>query len=436
MRQSQGHERRSAWRSGARRLHAPTRRGRSAHGPGPPVPPRPTRRGGPPPWALRLMRKRGARRALTLVLALVGLALMVAVSGARVARQEVGYVGVVRNGGPLDARTIRQVLLPGAKLTWIGFFSEAPHDYPAANVNRTYTVTSDAKRGSRAGVDVITVPTKDGVQLGIEATVFVRFVGESNIAALTRYDISYGTRKWRTPDGRELHPWEGDEGFFAWMDGMFRPILDYNLRREIGVFECAQLVASCSLVSRGATGRTGAPVDLARIARRISKALQSDLTRTLGQPYFRDIRMRISRITLPAGVQTAIDETQAKYAEVNAAEAELRQARFRAERNRLLGDEYNRSPGLATIDAMKAIPKGSTVILSPGGKVPTILAGAGNLLPDAGGRAPQASEQTPDGDTDTSTDTTDSTSDSTTQSTADNGNDSTAESTQDSTSDR
>jgi regulator of protease activity HflC (stomatin/prohibitin superfamily) len=314
------------------------------------------------------MRKSWVRRASTLVLALMAIGLIIAVSGVKVARQNVGYVGVVRNGGPLDDRSIRGILRPGQRLTYIGMFSQDPHEYPASNVSRTYAVTANPKRGNRPGVDVITVPTKDGVQVGVEATVFVRFVGESDPAALKQFDISYGSRKYSTPDGRLVYPWQGDEGFYAWMDTLFRPVLDYNIREEIGEFPCAALVASCALVSRGATAHSVPLASAGSIARRISTALQEDLTRTLRRKYFWDIRMRIARISLPANVQDAVDETQAKYVEVNGAEAELRQARFESQRNRLLGKSYNESPSLATIDALKAIPKGSTVILTAGAK--------------------------------------------------------------------
>jgi regulator of protease activity HflC (stomatin/prohibitin superfamily) len=321
------------------------------------------------------MRKRGVRRFATLVAAIIGLALLVAVSGARFARQEVGYVGVVRNGGPLDDRTIRQILQPGQRLTWIGMFSEDPHDYPASNVNRTYTATADPKRGNRLGVDVVTVPTKDGVQVGVEATVFVRFVGERDPRVLERFDISYGSRRFATPDGAQLYPWQGDRGFYAWMDALFRPVLDYNLREEIGLFQCAQLVASCGLVSRGATNRRVPLANAGVIAKRISTALENDLERTLGQPYLWNIRMRIARITLPTPVQAAVDEAQAKYAAVNAADAELKQAKFLAERNRLLGRAYNQSPALATIETMRALPKGATVFVTTGDKQPSVLVG-------------------------------------------------------------
>jgi regulator of protease activity HflC (stomatin/prohibitin superfamily) len=356
----------------------------------------PTRRNGPPPWALLLMRRRGIRRAGTLVLALIGLGLIVLVSGARFARENIGYVGVVRNGGPLDTRTIRQVLLPGQGLTWIGLFSQAPHQYPSASVNRTYTVTADPRRGNRSGVDVLTVPTRDGVQVGIEATVFMHFVGESNIRVLEQFDISYGTRKFTASNGRRLYPWQGDDGFYAWLDTLFRPVLEYDIRKEIGRFDCAKLVASCSLVTRGASVGTVPVVDSDNVARRISRSLGVDLERTIGHPYLRDLRVRIARVTLPTNVQTAIDDAQAKFAAVSGARADYRQARYEAKQKDLLGAAYNKSPALATIDALKAIPPGSTVIVSPGGKPPNIFAGVGsgastNLASGDGGSTKPAS---------------------------------------------
>jgi SPFH domain / Band 7 family len=331
------------------------------------------------------MRRRGSRRIVTLVLALIGVALVVAVSGARFARENVGFVGVVRNGGPLDTRTVRQVLLPGQGLTWIGFFSQKPHNYPAANISRIYRVVGDASRSNPPGTDVLTVPTRDGVQVGIDATVFVNFVGQSNLELLRRFDVGYGTRQFQSTDGRRLYPWQGDAGFYAWMDAVFRPVLDYDLRREIGRFNCAQIISSCVLVARGATGRSGPAVDADSIARKVSDALAGDLTQTMGRPYLRNIRMRIYRITLPNGVQSAIDETQAKYAAVNGAQADYRQATYRAKANRLIGDSYNRSPGLATVEALKAIPKQATVILAAGGKTPSILAPTGAAPAGGGG---------------------------------------------------
>ena len=130
------------------------------------------------------------------------------------------------------------------------------------------------------------------------------------------------------------------------LDAVFRPVLDFDVRKEIGQFQCAELVASCSLVSQGAGARPVPLADADDIARRISTAVERDLDRTIGHPYFSDIRVRIARVQLPATVQTAIDHAQAQFAAVNASRAELQQARYQAKRNRLLGETYNHSPAL------------------------------------------------------------------------------------------
>jgi hypothetical protein len=106
------------------------------------------------------------RRVATLMLAVMGVLALLGVSGLKFERQPLGYVGVVRNGGPLDNRQVRQILLPGQRITFTGMFSQSPHQYPSVGSLRSYTITSDPARGSRPGVDVVTVPTKDGMQIG------------------------------------------------------------------------------------------------------------------------------------------------------------------------------------------------------------------------------------------------------------------------------
>src|SRR3954468_11347002 len=224
------------------RAHIPSPRVRTV--PDGEVPARVDRRGNPPTWALRAMRKRGARRIATTVASLLCLALIVAVSGVRVARGTPGRVGVVRNGGPLDTRAVRQIILPGQPLTFTGMFSQSPHIYPASHVTLKYTVTSRQTSRPQPAVDTIVLPTQDGVQVGIDAAVFLRFIGDSEIDTLKRFDLSVGTRQFATPDGKRLYPWQGDEGFSAMLDALFRPVLENDLRKEVGRFPCAVLVSS------------------------------------------------------------------------------------------------------------------------------------------------------------------------------------------------
>jgi regulator of protease activity HflC (stomatin/prohibitin superfamily) len=305
--------------------------------------------------------------------------------GISVARQDVGHVGVVRNGGPLDRRNIRQVMLPGQRLTWTGWFSQSPHQYPASHVELLYTVTSDPKRGARPSVDVVTVPTRDGVQVGLEATIFFHFVGDRDLELLKRFDSGFGTRRFESHDGRRLKPWEGDDGFAALMDSVFRPVLENDLRREIGRFRCDELVASCALLRHasrpaavGAKSEDSSILNIALIEKRITESLQEDLTRTLEAPYFSGIHFRLSTVRLPSRVQTVIDDVQARYASVSGARADVGRARYEDARNKLLAKTYQQSPALARIHAIRAAPKGTTVIINDGaGKSPGLNLGGG-----------------------------------------------------------
>ena len=326
------------------------------------------------------MSERTARRVATGMLAMMGLLLLIGISGLKFVRQPLGYVGVVRNGGPLDNRQVRQILKPGERLTFTGLFSQSPHNYPSVRSLRTYTITSDAARGSRPGVDVVSVPTNDGVQVGLEATVYLRFVGESDPAVLKRFDGTVGTRRFTLPSGKELYAWQGGDGFAAMLDTVFRPILDNALRREVGGFDCAQIIASCELVRPSKRPRLGSGSAIRAIEARIDQSLSDDLLSTIGQPYFRDLRFRLVRVSLPQPVQKAIDEAQAEYANVSRDKARVRQAHFQARRTDMLGRSYRENPALATIDAIRAAPAGSTVIVNAGngGQTPSIALNGGN----------------------------------------------------------
>src|SRR4051812_20368521 len=205
-------------------------------------------RGAQPTFLHRLVASRRARRELSLLGGIVGLFVILAVSGARIVREDIGHVGVVRNGAPWSNRAIHKIVDPGSGPTWGGWFSQRPREYPASQVSRIYTITADPSRGARNESDVVTVPTKDGVQIGLEGTVFYHFIGERDKAALRTFDRSIGTRKFADEKGALLYPWQGDEGWEAMIDAVFRPLLDNIVRGELGQFQCGQLVPSCVLI--------------------------------------------------------------------------------------------------------------------------------------------------------------------------------------------
>src|SRR4051812_31435564 len=320
--------------------------------------------------------RRGVRIAVTAALGIAGLSILLFIAGARLVRQDIGHVGVIRNGGPLDGRSIRQIVLPGSGLTWAGWFSQKPHEYPARSVVLLYTVTSDANRGHRAGIDVVTVPTRDGVQVGLEGTVYYHFSGEQDLTALRQFDKTFGTRQYSV-GGKALRPYEGEDGFQTMVENVFRPALDNDLRREIGAFQCAEVVTACKLVRRVSSPRAGSEPsgNMALIQARVNRSLEDDLADALGGRYFVDVHFRLERVTLPHNVQTAVTAAQAGNAKVHVAKAKLREGRYEARRNELLGRSYNRSPGLANVNAVRAAPRQSTVIINTGRKPQPLLLG-------------------------------------------------------------
>jgi hypothetical protein len=261
-------------------------------------------------------------------------------------------------------------------VTWAGWYSQKPHEYPARAVVLLYTVTSDAARGHRPGVDVVTVPSRDGVQVGIEGTVFYHFVGEQDLGLLQRFDKTFGTRLY-SAGGPAHYPYEGDTGFQAMVENVFRPVLDNALRLQVGAFQCAEVVTACKLVRRvsSVAARRGSNENTALIQERINQSLESDLEGALGGRYFVDVHFRLERVTLPASVQNAVNAAQAGSAQVHVAKAQLRQGRYEARRNELLAKAYNKSPGLANINAIRAAPRQSQVIINTGSKTPQVLLG-------------------------------------------------------------
>ncbi|HZB50715.1 MAG TPA: SPFH domain-containing protein [Mycobacteriales bacterium] len=304
----------------------------------------------------------------------VVLALLVVVTGFD--KTSGGEVGVVRNGGPLDNNRVRQVIQPASNLTWTGMFSQV-HKYPSQQ--RFYTITSDDKGGDRPGVDVVRVPSSDGVDMGLEGTLYFSLTTDE--AALRSFDDKFGTRRFTGLDGEARYPWEGDEGWVTFLDQIIRPIIDNDLRAQVAEFRCAQLVSSCALVQNSTSQpvvppRTGGNnSNIAQIQNAINKSLADDLRTTLGGDYLTGLRFNLVKVTLPAEVQAAVNQAQAQFAKVSEAQAKVAQAAAEAQANERRQTGYTKCPTCAQIDITKAqaevvksIPPNVTVY-APGNQV-------------------------------------------------------------------
>lgn len=301
-----------------------------------------------------------------IVVAAVVLIAGVSVFGGSVTKTQGGEIAVIRNGGPLDNNRIRQVIMPASGLTWIGLFS-VKHSYPAQQ--RFYTITSDATRGDRTGVDVEILPTSDGVEVGVEGTVY--FTLNTDTAVLKQFDDKYGTRKYRGADGVYRYAWEDEEGWSTFLDQIVRPVISNDLREQIGNFPCSELQASCALVQNGgnlqqvsaSAGKSN--LNIAKIQDSINTSLASDLTQTLGGPFITGVRFNLAKISLPSQLQEAINRAQAAFAGVTEAQAKVQQAKAEADANAQRQRGYSACPACAQIDTLKAIPPNVTTF-APG----------------------------------------------------------------------
>jgi hypothetical protein len=338
-----------------------------------------TRPSRPPTWSVpRASADRPAGRTMLRVLIgfvlVVGLFIGLGAAFSGFDKTSGGEVGVVRNGGPFDDNRIRQIIQPASGLVWTGMYSSI-HRYPAQQ--RFYTITADTARGDRTGIDVVHTPSSDGVEMGIEGTIY--FTLNLDPKALKAFDDKFGTRQFRGLDGTLRYAYDGDEGWSTFLDAIVRPIIDNDLRIQINNFRCAELISSCALVqNRGGAGGAAPVADgnqnntnIAKVQDAVNSSLPGDLKDMLGGEFFDGIRFNLARITMPQAVQDAVNRAQAAYAAVSEAQAKVAQAKAEADANRARQSGYTACPACAQIDIIKALPPGVT----------TYAPGAGATVP-------------------------------------------------------
>lgn len=292
---------------------------------------------------------------------LVLLCIIIGVSGPTFSKTDGGTIIVVRNGGWLDDTSIRDVVYPNSGNTWEGWHS-TEHPYPASQ--RFFKVGNGSDADSN---EVINVPTKDGVSVGVTGTFYFQL--NTDRAVLEQFDNAFGTR---TFDGGK-HAWDED-GWSPFLNATLGNLVQNVLRTEIGTVSCQDLVASCALAfnasatvdSTNATGNS----TLASIQDAVNKSFEADVQTNLGMPLFTGIQFVLSQVTLPQATQDAINASFSAVAtqagQTQASQGKLQQAQIDAQTNKTKQDGYNSCPVCGEIDLRAAIPSGITV-WAPGG---------------------------------------------------------------------
>lgn len=280
-----------------------------------------------------------------------------------------GEYAVVRNGGWFDDRQVQQVIQPGSGMTASGLWSSV-HRYPSTQ--RNFVVSSAPGADTN---EVIQVPSRDGVLLGIEGTFY--FTLNSDPKVLAEFDDKFGTRTYPLPNDASGSPQSpqlasaGDPGWNAFLSFTLGNLVQNDLRREVVKYECAQLVASCALATNGANPQPvkAATADqIESIQAKVNASIKTDIATTLGGEYFTGIQFVLAKVALPAPVQEAVNGAQASFAGVTKAQAGLQQAQIDAQANTVRQGGYNTCPTCAEIDKLKALPPGITTY-APGSAV-------------------------------------------------------------------
>jgi hypothetical protein len=312
----------------------------------------------------RRRRTRGPRALVGLGVALV-LVFAVLVPGIAYAtgftKADGGHVIVVRNGGAFDDNSVRQVIQPNSSLTSTGLFSRE-HPYPSTQRNFKVSGQEDADSN-----EVINVPTKDGVLVGVEGT-FYFDVNYTDEKVMKAFDDKFGTRTYPVAGGDRLYAWDGDEGWSAFLNFTLGNLVQNVLRQEIGNVECADLVASCSLAANSSAQAAAVVVDpnangnqtINQVQAAVNEAFTKDVDEVLGVELLINPRFVLSKVDLPQNVQDAINQAQAAFAGVTESQAALQRAQIDAQANAARQSGYNSCPTCAQIDILKSLPSGLT----------------------------------------------------------------------------
>jgi hypothetical protein len=288
-------------------------------------------------------------------------------------------VSVIRNGGPLDSKTIRGTKGPAEPISFIGLYS-TNRKYIAGNEQRYYKLSSDPSQGNNTLN--IQIPTKDGVNVEVDGQINFRtafttpdgeFTEESK-KLLEKFDTDYGNRNFTGANGDSKKVHDGNDGWNAFLNTMFKPVVENAFREQIGAVNCADLVSSCALVQSSnqktvvVTNATSNEENFNKIQRNVQSQIESGMEEALGEPYLTGFKVQLTKVTLPDNVQAAIDTAQASFAEIAKARAQDIQSKFQAKANERLADAYEQSPALAQIKMAEILKDSSATIIlgSPG----------------------------------------------------------------------
>lgn len=288
------------------------------------------------------------------LLGIVGLIALFSIWGA-FESGDTGKVGVIRDGGPFDAKTFRGILPPAAGPTWIGFNSTVRY-YPATERYDNivpHPWGEDPSRYDSLDADAYRTNTKDGVNIGVKGQ--FKYLLNQDEKVLSRFDNDYGQRTYpvpNSPESERVAVSDDDKGFAVFIAGQARPLEEETLRQVIADYNCPDYDASCAVLKAANSGDP-AEVDKAiaaappnsqtfqEVSEKISALMELKLkggdkdgvkyTPALGAEYLTGVRFVFQAVDLPPQARDVINRVQTAGAGAAQARADAAKATAEAQ---------------------------------------------------------------------------------------------------------
>ena len=198
---------------------------------------------------------------------------MVTLSGGCSQQAPVDEVGLYYSGGMIEGRKFQRVINPGSGSTILGWADEVKW-LPAGQ--RNYIVSKQADEGDRRTSDFIRVPSKGGVLMDFEVSVYFKL----NTAVDDIEGYKGGTlRKFWESIGKKYNA-DSEDGWDEMLNDNFRKIIETSMRQKVFNFTVDELYAN---LEGEASGKEDA---INKIQNEIAAALKDNINTTLGGAYF------------------------------------------------------------------------------------------------------------------------------------------------------
>lgn len=251
-------------------------------------------------------------------------------------------MGVVRNGGAWDNKAIRPgdsgIQCPNTGNVWNGWGSDV-HWYPDGSSQRTFKFDDEGRPDAQPR----TVVTKDGYHLTLSGTFYFNTAFDC-----TKEGKDLSKEFDKQFSNRPVHPFDDWGG---WLNLDVLPVIDGAVR-QLSQYDCAELLASCSLVQR--KQQTAEQVSVDGIQTTLSDALEAGLQAKFHHDYFVNITLQINRPEPSEDLLASIEDAQGSFSEVTKARARNQAARIDKRANLTREKGYRSCPSCARQDEFKA----------------------------------------------------------------------------------